>query len=131
MFYAKFDEDNKSVQLRLDPPPEWEEGDFVVVQDDSLYGKRLVKMKTKVREFSEKEYAQERDALDKAHKKIVIDNMVREKLKRSESLVLPDYYEGLSSKDKAKVKAYRDALRAVEKQAGYPEEVVFPDEIDV
>lgn len=131
MFYAKFAEDNKSIEMRLDPPPAGEEDAFVVVQDDSLYGKRLVKLKTKVREFTEKEYAEEQQAADKSYKKIVIDNMVRYKLNATQHLALPDYFEALSDSDKEKIKNYRDSLREVKNQPGYPEEVIFPDELNI
>lgn len=130
MFYVKFDENNTSVEMRTDVPDE-EKGDYVAVSDDSLFGKRLAKVKTKVREFTAKEYADEAAAADKRGKSIVIDNMARALLRETANLVEPDFYEGLTDEQKAEVKAYRDALRNISKQEKYPEYVEFPDKPNI
>jgi hypothetical protein len=126
MIYVKFDDKNISTEMRLDPPPSGEEG-FVSVSDDSLFGKRLVKLKNKVREFTDKEYAEEAEALSKKQKAIVVDNMIRSLLNASQHLALPDYYDGLPASEQKRIKTYRDALRAVKDQPGYPEKVTFPE----
>lgn len=126
MIYVKFDETNKSVEMRTDLPAEGA-ADYVALPDDSLFGKRLVKTKTKVREFTAKEHADEAAAVDKRHKGIVIDNMARVHLRDTAHLVEPDFYEGLTVEQKAEVKAYRDALRNISKQEKYPEYVEFPE----
>lgn len=126
MIYVKFGEDNTSVEMRTDVSDE-EKGDYVAVSDDSLFGKRLVKTKTKVREFTAKEYADEAAAADKRGKSIVIDNMARALLRETANLVEPDFYEGLTAEQKAEVKAYRDALRNISNQEKYPEYVEFPE----
>lgn len=126
MIYVKFDEKNISIEMRTDPPPEGEK-DFVSVSDDSLFGKRLIKVKNKVREFTAKEYAEEEAAISKKQKAIVIDNMVRSLLNASQHLALPDYYESLPVAEQKRIKAYRDALRAIKEQPGYPEKVDFPE----
>lgn len=126
MIYVKFGEDNTSVEMRTDVSDE-EKGDYVAVSDDSLFGKRLVKTKTKVREFTAKEYADEAAAADKRGKSIVIDNMARALLRETANLVEPDFYEGLTAEQKAEVKAYRDALRNIGNQEKYPEYVEFPE----
>jgi hypothetical protein len=126
MIYVKFDENNTSTEMRTDVPDE-EKGDYVAVSDDSLFGKRLVKLKSKVREFTAKEYADEATAVDRRHKGVVIDNMARLLLRDTAYLVEPDFYEGLTVEKRAEVKAYRDALRNINEQEQYPEYVVFPD----
>jgi hypothetical protein len=130
MIYVKFGEDNKSVEMRIEVSDE-EKGDFVAVSDDSLFGKRLVKLKNKVREFTQKEYDEEAAAADKRYKAIVIDNMARSLLKETAYLVEPDFYESLSDENKATVKTYRDALRNISAQAKYPEFVEFPDKPNI
>lgn len=126
MFYVKFGEDNTSTEMRTDVP-DGEKGDYVAVSDDSLFGKRLVKVKTKLREFTAKEYADEAAAIDKRQKGIVIDNMARSFLRDTAYLIEPDFYEGLTADQRAEVKAYRDALRNIGKQEQYPEYVEFPE----
>jgi hypothetical protein len=126
MIYVKFGEDNKSAEMRTDVS-DAEKGDYVAVSDDSLFGKRLVKLKNKVREFTKAEYDAEAEAHDRAYKGIVIDNMARSLLKETSYLIEPDFYESLSAEQKASVKQYRDALRDISKQEKYPEYVEFPD----
>jgi hypothetical protein len=130
MIYVKFGEDNKSVEMRTDVPDE-EKGDYVVVSDDSLFGKRLIKLKNKVREFTQKEYDEEAAAADKRYKAVIIDNMARSLLKETAYLVEPDFYESLSDENKATVKTYRDALRNIGAQEKYPEFVEFPDKPNI
>ena len=112
--------------MRTDPPAE-NAGDYVEVADDTLFGKRLVKTKTKIREFTQKEYDEEFEAIDRAHKAGTIDNMAREMLKTSYEDIPQDVYDELATDKKAVLKKYRDALRDINKQAKYPEFVEFPD----
>lgn len=130
MIYVKFGEDNKSVEMRTTVSDE-EKGDYVSVSDDSLFGKRLIKLKNKVREFTPKEYDEEAAASDVRYKAMVIDNMARSLLKETSYLVEPDFYEGLSGENKAAVKIYRDALRNISAQEKYPEFVEFPDKPNI
>jgi hypothetical protein len=126
MIYVKFGEDKKSVETRTDLP-NGELGDYVALPDDSLFGKRLIKTKTKVRELTEKEYAEEATAIDKRQKAIVIDNTARALLAETAYFVEPDFYEDLSEDKKALVKQYRNALRNISTQEKYPEFVEFPN----
>lgn len=112
--------------MRSDVPTD-EAGDYTQVADDSLFGKRLLKLKNKVREFTQAEYAAEAAEMDTKQKAVVIDNMARELLKQSSSLVEPDVYEAYTEDQKTAVKQYRDALRDISKQDKYPEHVDFPD----
>jgi len=126
MIYVKFDANNKSTEMRTEVDAA-ELINYTQIADDSLFGKRLIKSKTKVREFTQAEYAAEAAEIDTKQKAVVIDNMSRELLKQSSSLVEPDVYETYTADQKAAVKQYRDALRDVSKQAKYPEHVDFPD----
>lgn len=126
MIYVKFGEDNTSAEMRTDVPDEEKSG-YVAVTDNSLFGKRLVKTKTKVREFTAKEYADEAVATEKRGKGIVIDNMAKSFLRDTAYLVEPDFYEDLTVSQRAEVKAYRDALRNISRQEQYPEYVEFPE----
>jgi len=129
MIYVKFDDNNLSTSMQKDCSAE-ELKDFVAVPDDGLFGKRLVKTKNGVKEFSEKEYAAEAKEIDKRQKSIVIDNIVRAKLAETDHLAFPDHYESLSKADQGKIKSYRDALRNVKNQKGYPDKVDFPDALE-
>jgi hypothetical protein len=126
MIYVKFDTDNKSIEMRIDPPAE-NAGDYVEVADDTLFGKRLIKTKTKIREFTQKEHDDEFTTIDRANKAMIIDNMAREMLKTSYEETPTDVYDELPANKKAAIKIYRDALRDVNKQEKYPEYVDFPD----
>lgn len=130
MIYVKFGEDNKSVEMRTEVSND-EKGDYVAVSDDSLFGKRVIKLKNKVREFTQKEYDDEAAAADKRYKAVIIDNMARSLLKETAYLVEPDFYESLSDANKATVKTYRDALRNISAQEKYPEFVEFPDKPNI
>lgn len=126
MIYVKFGEDNKSVEMRTEVSND-EKGGYVAVSDDSLFGKRLVKIKNKVREFTQKEYDEEAAAADKRYKAMIIENMARSLLKETSYFVEPDFYESLSDENKAAVKTYRDALRNISSQDTFPDFVEFPD----
>lgn len=126
MIYVKFDADNKSTEMRTEVDAV-ELSDYTQVVDNSLFGKRLLKLKTKVREFTQAEYDAEAAEIDKKQKAMVIDNMARELLKESASLVELDVYEAYTEDQKAAVKQYRDALRDISKQDKYPEHVDFPE----
>ena len=127
MIYVKFDVNNKSIEMRTDPPAVGEESDYLETSNDALFGKRLIRAGSEVREFTEVEYAEEATAIDQKQKAMVIDNMAREMLKQSNELIGPDLYEDLSKDKKAAVKKYREALRDINKQETYPEYVEFPD----
>lgn len=126
MIYVKFDDNNKSTEMRIDLDSV-DPNDYTHVEDNTLFGKRLVKLDNGVREFTEVEYAEEAAAIDQKQKAVVIDNMAREMLKQSNELIGPDLYEDLSKDKKAAVKKYREALRDINKQETYPEYVEFPD----
>jgi hypothetical protein len=126
MIYVKFDTDNKSTEMRTDVDFVDATG-YTQVSDDSMFGKRLLKSDTGVREFTKAEYDAEAAELDKKQKATVIDNMARELLKDSTSMVEPDFYEGLADDKKLAIKTYRDALRNIAKQETYPEHVEFPE----
>lgn len=126
MIYVQFNDKNVSTVMRIDVPTD-EAGDYTQVADDSLFGKRLLKLKNKVREFTQAEYAAEATEMERKNKAVVIDNMARELLKQSSSLVEPDVYETYTADQQAAVKQYRDALRDINKQDKYPEHVDFPE----
>jgi len=130
MMYVKFGTDNKSTEMKTSVTEE-EKGDYVAVSNDSFFGKRLIKTKTKVREFTQNEYETEDSEVDARNKAVVIDNMARVALRDSEVYVLPDFYEGLTIEQKAEVKAYRDALRNISSQEKYPEYVEFPEKPNI
>jgi hypothetical protein len=126
MIYVKFDANNISTEMRSEVDSA-ELNDYIHVEDNTLFGKRLVKLDNGVREFTQAEYDDEAAAIDRKQKAMVIDNMAREMLKQSNELIGPDLYEDLSKDKKAAVKKYREALRDINKQETYPEYVEFPD----
>ena len=126
MIYVKFDDNNISTEMRIDLDSV-DPNDYMHVEDNTLFGKRLVKLDDGVREFTQDEYDAEAAAIDRKQKAMVIDNMAREMLKQSNELIGPDLYEDLSTGKKAAVKKYREALRDINTQETYPEYVEFPD----
>ena len=126
MIYVKFDTNNISTEMRIDLDSV-DPNDYTHVEDNTLFGTRLVKLENGVREFTQAEYDDEATAIDRKQKAMVIDNMAREMLKQSNELIGPDLYEDLSKDKKAAVKKYREALRDINKQETYPEYVEFPD----
>jgi hypothetical protein len=131
MIYVKFDENNKSTEMRIDLPADGEVSDYFEVSDNALFGKRLIKAGAEIREFTESEYDAEALLIDTANKALVIDNMARIKLQHSLEEISSDVYDGLSDNQKEKVRTYRAALRNINKQERYPEFVEFPDELIV
>ena len=127
MIYVKFDADNKSIEMRTEVDSV-EQINYTHVEDNTLFGKRLLKLDNGVREITQAEYDAEAAAIDRKQKAMVIDNMAREMLKQSNELIGPDLYEDLSTNKKAAVKKYRAALRGINRQETYPEFVEFPDE---
>lgn len=130
MIYVKFDDNNISTEMRIDLDSV-DPNDYTHVEDNTLFGKRLVKLDNGVREFTQDEYDAEAAAIDRKQKAMVIDNMARIKLQHSLEEISSDVYEGLSDTQKQKVRTYRAALRDISKQETYPEFVEFPDELIV
>lgn len=127
MIYIKFDENNKSTEMRIDPPAVGEESDYLETSDNTLFGKRLIRTGSEVREFTQDEYDAEALLFDTTNKALVIDNIARIKLQHSLEEISSDVYDGLSDTQKEKVRTYRTALRDISKQETYPECVEFPD----
>ena len=127
MIYVKFDANNISIAMRTDVDSV-DPNDYTHIEDNTLFGKRLVKLDNGVREFTQAEYDAEAAAIDRKQKAMIIDNMAYGMLKQSNELIGPDLYEDLSKDKKAAVKKYRADLRNINKQETYPEFVEFPDE---
>ena len=127
MIYVKFDANNLSIEMRTDVDSV-DPNDYTHIEDNTLFGKRLVKLDNGVREFTQAEYDAEAAAIDRKQKAMIIDNMAYGMLKQSNELIGPDLYEDLSKDKKAAVKKYRADLRNINKQETYPEFVEFPDE---
>jgi len=94
---------------------------------DDMMGKPLVKEGDTVRVMSEEEH----EALLLTERINMSKNIATDKaavlLKKSEILVLPDAWEAYTKEQKAVVTDYRNFLKNIEKQAGYPLELVWPE----
>lgn len=122
MIYVKFGTDNKSSQM-VNYKPE-EEG-FMEL-DDAYMGKRLILVKGKARELTESEI--EGEYKDYVAKSATIANRFQrdELLKAADVLTQLDRWDLYTSKQKEALSAYKQALRDVPLQKGFPLEVVWP-----
>lgn len=122
MIYVKFGLDGKSESMSTAKP---EEGKYVEV-DDALMGKRLTLEKGKARELTESEI--EGEYKDYVAKSATIANRFQrdELLKAADVLTQLDRWDLYTSKQKEALSAYKQALRDVPLQKGFPLEVVWP-----
>ena len=123
MIYVKFDQDNKSCEMTYTKT----EVDGYVELDDSFMGKRLIKVKGKVREFTEDEIQKEFDDFVKKNAEIV-NRLKRDNLlKEADNLTQMDVWEKYTQKQKDEVSEYKQALRDLPLQKGFPIDVTFPE----
>jgi hypothetical protein len=121
--YVKFNDEGRSTEMTNVNPNSTE---YVELGDDQM-GKHLLKSGELITELTD----EERDALFLkariASETIGSKNMATLRLKESESLVLPDIWSSYTKAQKATVTKYRDFLRAIESQKGFPSELTWPE----
>jgi hypothetical protein len=122
MIYVKFNSDGKSVEMTNIKP---ESSEYIGVSDE-LMGITLKKEGDAIRPMTEQELeeslAQERAMM---LLKVLTDKSVR-LLKDSEYLVMPDAWESYTKEQKDEVISYRNFLKNIDKQEGFPLEIVWP-----
>lgn len=124
MIYVKFNENNISVtETNLKPLDD----DSYIELSDNLSGKTLIKEGNTARPLTDKELEEfllfERDNLFRKQARYLADL----KLKQSEYLIFPDAWESYNKTQKTRVKAYRDFLKKIEEQEGFPLELKWLD----
>ena len=110
--------DNKMRQIRQQlvaaEPELYKE---VAVNDES--GNKIATTVEEIPQPTEEEKRKKKEAEVRAQRDALID--------KTDYLLAPDY--PISAKDLEKVKAYRQALRDIPEQKGFPDNVVWPDEV--
>jgi len=123
--YATFDEKGRSVAIS-NAIPEGEESNYHLVPDD-VHGTILVKDGKKIRELSAKEI----EAILAEITANTLSMQVRAKrdrlLAEADVLTQLDRWEGYSEAKKKKITAYKQGLRDITKQKGFPKDVTFPE----
>ena len=121
--FVKFNEKGHAVEMTNINP---NSTDYVELGEDFM-GKQLFKAGDAVRVMTEAEIEEMLKEANLAGQTIAVKNMANTLLKQSEALALPDAWSSYTDAQKAKVTAYRDFLRKVELQKGFPLEIVWPE----
>ena len=123
--YALFDEKGRSVAIS-NAIPDGEESNYFLVPED-VNGIILVKEGKKIRELNAKET--EAILAEKLEKTLAKE--VRAKRNRllveADILTQLDRWDGYSDAKKKKITAYKQSLRDLTKQKGFPTDVTFPE----
>jgi hypothetical protein len=121
--FIKFNEKGHSVEMTNSNPNSTE---YVELGDDFM-GKQLLKSGDTVRVMTELEIEEMLKEASLVAQAIAVKNMANTLLKQSEALALPDAWSSYTDAQKSKVTDYRDFLRKVETQKGFPLEIVWPE----
>ena len=123
MIYVKFNSAGKSIEMTNTKPET--EGYFEV--SDDLMGVTLFKEGDAIRPMTEEEIEESLLSERKAMATTATKDKALHLLKKSEYLVLPDAWESYTKTQKTKITAYRDFLKTIEKQKGFPSELEWPE----
>jgi hypothetical protein len=117
---------NKSITQCTLLPEEENVEDWVVCADE-LSGNRLIIDGDEIRIMNEEELDSERQelAFNSNCKKLRYER--NKLLSESDKLVLPDLWESYTEEKRTAVTVYRQALRDVPLQEGFPEDVIWPE----
>lgn len=123
--YALFNEEGRSTTI-TNVVPEGEESNYFAVPED-VHGVILVKEGKKIRDLSKKE-------TEELNTQMLVEFFskdVRAKRNRllgeADVLTQQDRWESYSDAKKKKISAYKQALRDLPKQKGFPKDVTFPE----
>jgi hypothetical protein len=123
--YAIFDEKGRSIAVS-NAVPEGEESNYHLVPDD-VHGTVVVKDGKKIRELTAKE-------IEAILSEITAKTLAKEVRAKRDRLLLEadvltqlDRWEGYSEAKKKKITAYKQGLRDITKQKGFPTDVTFPE----
>ena len=125
MIYVKFGLDNKATEMTNVQP---EDGEYFELADDFM-GKRLMLAKGKVREFTEKELQAEYEEVAKKATEIEVRHKRDTLLVAADVLSQLDRWDAYSQGQKDSISAYKQALRDIPQQVGFPNEIVWPQEV--
>jgi hypothetical protein len=121
--YVKFNEAGHSVEMTNINP---DSSDFIELADEMM-GKHLKKVGKKVIELTDEEVEDKFLKARIAAETISANNKAKLLLTESESLALPDAWDSYTKIQKSKVTSYRDYLRNIEKQKGFPLDLEWPE----
>lgn len=123
--YAAFNEDGRSTVI-TNLIPEGEEGVYFAVPA-SVTGVFLVKEGSEIRDLSAEEAEAQRLHLVAEYFTREIRAKRNRLLVEADILTQQDRWEGYSDAKKKKITAYKQALRDITKQKGFPKDVTFPE----
>jgi len=123
MLYVLFNSAGRSVEMTYVKP---EITEYVEVADD-LKGISLIKEGNSIRPMTEKEIEESLFVEKTKLASIAVNTQAVHLLAKSEQLVLPDAWESYTDAQKSQVKSYRDFLKNIEQQPGFPLKVEWPD----
>lgn len=123
--YATFNLEGRST-ITTNTVPEGEEDQYFPVPDD-VHGALLIKEGDVIRDLSKEELEEQRI-------KVLVEFYSKE-IRAKRNLLLneadvftqPDRWESYSDAKKKKISTYKQALRDITKQKGFPKDVTFPE----
>ena len=123
--YANFDEKGRSIAIS-NAVPEGEESNYFLVPDD-VHGAILVKEGKKIRELNAKEIEAILAEITVSTRSLEVRAKRNRLLIEADVLTHLDRWEGYSDAKKKKITAYKQGLRDITKQKGFPTDVTFPE----
>jgi hypothetical protein len=124
--FVKFNEQNMAKEIMGLLPPTENAADWTVVDDALMSARRIIKDGDTVRAATDAECDAELATLRVA----AAANKMRwerdQALALSDSLVLPDRFAKFTPAKQASITTYREALRNLPEQTGFPLEVTIP-----
>ena len=122
--YATFDEKSRSIAIS-NAVPEGEESNYFLVPDD-VHGTIVVKDGKKIRELNAKEIEAILAEITANTRALEVRSKRNRLLIEADVLTQMDRWEGYSDAKKKKITAYKQGLRDITKQKGFPTDVTFP-----
>ena len=124
--FVKFNEQNMAKEVMGLLPPTENPADWTVVSDELMSARRIIKDGDIIRAATDAECDAELNTLRVA----AAANKMRwerdQALTLSDSLVLPDRFAKFTAAQQATITTYREALRNLPDQPGFPLEVTIP-----
>jgi hypothetical protein len=123
--YAIFDENGRSTIIS-NAVPDGEESNYHPVPDD-VHGTIVVKEGKKIRELNAKEIEAILTEITLKTRALEVRSKRNRLLIEADVLTHLDRWEGYSDAKKKKITAYKQSLRDITKQKGFPTDVTFPE----
>jgi hypothetical protein len=123
--YANFDEKGRSIAIS-NAVPDGGESNYLPIPDD-VHGTIVVKDGKKIRELNAKEIEAILAEITVNTRALEVRSKRNRLLIEADVLTQMDRWEGYSDAKKKKITAYKQGLRDITKQKGFPTDVTFPE----